>query len=131
MRFWKFMILFYFGGLCYLVLEFLWRGYSHWSMFLLGGSCFVTVGHLVKARPRLPLALRGLLAAVVITALELGCGILLNQSYLIWDYRHLPLNYHGQICLYFSLLWIPVSFAAMGLFRRADRFIQLSVGMNS
>lgn len=114
-----------------MVLEFLWRGYSHWSMFLLGGSCFVTVGHLVKARPCLPLALRGLLAASVITALELACGILLNQNYLIWDYRHLPLNYHGQICLYFSILWIPVSFAAMGLFRRADRYIQKAIDMHS
>jgi hypothetical protein len=30
----------------------------------------------------------------------------------VWDYSELPLNYRGQVCLYYSLLWIPVSAVA-------------------
>ena len=32
------------GGCLYVVLELLWRGRSHWTMFLLGGVCFVLIG---------------------------------------------------------------------------------------
>ncbi len=121
MRFWKMLVLFYFGGTCYLTLELLWRGFSHWSMFLLGGCCFVILGQMGRVQPVLPLPLRALIAGTVITALELGCGLLVNRRYQVWDYRHLPLNYHGQICLYFSLLWIPLGIAAMVLYQWADK----------
>lgn len=129
MRIWKFLVLFYFGGLCYFVLEFLWRGFSHWSMFLLGGSCFLIIGRLPGLQPCLPRMVRCLLSAAVITALELGCGLLVNRSYQVWDYRHLPMNYHGQICLYFSLLWIPLSLTAMGLYRQAKQALEKHAGL--
>ena len=32
------------GGLLYTWIEMLWRGYTHWTMFLLGGGCFVVLG---------------------------------------------------------------------------------------
>ncbi len=117
---WKFSLLFYLGGMCYAGLELLWRGFTHWSMFLLGGLCFVLVGNLKRLRP---LPLRLTVAAAVITALELGCGLLVNRNYGVWDYRHMPLNFRGQICLPFTLLWIPVSLAAMFLYDRADRTV--------
>ena len=44
MRIWKTGILFYIGGMVYVLLEWLWRGWSHPSMFLLGGLCFVLLG---------------------------------------------------------------------------------------
>jgi len=52
----------------------------------------------------------------MITAVELATGLLVNRDHHIWDYRSLPLNYQGQICLPFSLLWIPVSFLGMGIY---------------
>lgn len=125
MLLWKKSVLFYLGGMCYSALELLWRGFSHWSMFLLGGSCFLILGRLEKLRPRLPLVPRGVAAAVVITALELGCGLLVNRRYQVWDYRHLPLNYHGQICLPFSLLWVPLSLVAMLMYQWTDRKIAI------
>lgn len=121
MRFWKLSVLFYLGGMCYAALELLWRGFTHWSMFLLGGSCFVLIGKL--RRVQLPLPLRAMTAATVVTALELGCGLMVNRHYQVWDYRHMPLNYHGQICLPFSLLWMPLSLLAMVLYGWADRKI--------
>ena len=29
------------GGTLYYMIEIIFRGYSHWSMFLLGGICFI------------------------------------------------------------------------------------------
>lgn len=32
------------GGSIYVFIELVWRGYSHISMFILGGVCFVIIG---------------------------------------------------------------------------------------
>lgn len=119
-RIWKISFLFYLGGMCYAGLELLWRGFTHWSMFVLGGICFVLVGNFKRHRP-LPLRLAE--SALLITLLELGCGLLVNRNYRVWDYRHMPLNLFGQICLPFTLLWVPVSFAAMLIYDWANRGI--------
>lgn len=113
--------LFYMGGAAYMVLEFLWRGHSHYSMFLLGGSCFLMLGQLRKLR--LPLPILVVFGAIGITALELVTGLLVNRDYSIWDYRQLPFHYLGHICLNYSLLWMPVGFAGMELYHLADTVI--------
>lgn len=120
---WKICFLFYLGGMCYAGLELLWRGFTHWSMFVLGGICFVLVGNLKRLRPGKRLSVRVTEAALLITLLELGCGLLVNRSYRVWDYRNMPLNVRGQICLPFTLLWIPVSFVAMLLYDWTNRGI--------
>lgn len=122
MKLWKKAVLFYVGGTAYLTMEFLWRGRSDGSMFLLGGLCFLLLGRWI-ARLQLPLALRAVLGAGVITALELLTGLLVNRNFTVWDYRALPLNFRGQICVNFSLLWIPVSLAAMFLYSWAEEQI--------
>lgn len=117
MKLWKRSVLFYLGGTAYMTLEFLWRGRSHPSMFLLGGVCFLAIGGI--SRIRLPLSLRLVVCSVVITALELLTGLLVNRDFGVWDYRQMPLNFLGQICLPFSLLWVPVSLAGMHLYKAA------------
>ena len=116
MRIWKHVFLFSLGGSAYTILELLWRGRSHGSMFALGGACFVLIGQLQKLR-KIPLALLLVLSAGVITGLELITGLLVNRDYSVWDYRQMPYHYLGQICLNYSLLWIPVSFVAILLYR--------------
>ena len=113
--------LFSVGGGAYVGLELLWRGRSHWTMFLLGGGCFLAIGQLGRQRPRRSLPLRAVLGSGICTAGELVTGLVFNRGYEIWDYRALPLNYRGQICLPFTLLWIPVSALAAVLFERLDR----------
>lgn len=106
-------------------LEFLWRGRSHISMFLAGGLCFLLLGKLSEVKPRLPWPLRCLVGAGIITVVELAAGLLANRNYEVWDYRQLPFNYHGQVCLLYSLLWIPVSFGAMLLYRLMIKKLRL------
>ena len=40
----KYLALGTLGGMIYVLIELMWRGYSHWSMFLLGGICFIALG---------------------------------------------------------------------------------------
>lgn len=124
MRFGKKPALFLLGGAAYVALELLWRGRSHSSMFLAGGSCFLLLGKLEHTEPRLPLPLRALMGSVIITSAELLAGLIFNRNYTVWDYRHLPGNFHGQICLLYSLLWLPVSLFAMKLYRKLDAVIR-------
>lgn len=116
MKIWKRAVLFYLGGGAYMMLEVLYRGWSHGSMFLAGGTCFLLLGHMQEVRPRLPLPLRMAMGALVITSVELLAGLLVNRAYTVWDYRQTPFNFCGQICLPFTLLWIPVSGAAFRLY---------------
>ena len=120
-KIWKIAIRFYTGGAAYLILELLFRGRSAPSMFFAGGICFLLIGHLGAVRPRLPLPLRAVAGAGIVTMVELAAGMIVNRSYAVWDYRHLPLNFMGQICAYFSVLWIPVSLLAIWLHSGMDR----------
>ena len=114
MRIWKKCFLFCLGGGLYAAIELVYLGRTHGSMFLLGGACFLILGKL----RRLPLSwpTLTLLGAAAVTAGELLTGLLVNRDYSVWDYRALPMNYLGQICLQFSLLWMPLSLLAMGMY---------------
>ena len=104
-------------------LECLWRGWSHGSMFLAGGTCFLLLGKLNRTAPKLALPFRAVTGALIITSVELLAGLLANRDYQVWDYRRMPMNFYGQVCLPYSLLWIPVSLGAMFLYDALDRRI--------
>lgn len=123
MKLWKYAVLFYIGGLAYMSLEMLVRGRSYASMFLAGGVCFLLIGHLGKVEPKLPLPVRSLVGAGIVTMVELAAGMLVNRNYEVWDYRNLPGNFMGQICPAFSLLWIPVSAMAIVVYGYLDERI--------
>ena len=110
-------LLFLIGGMGYVGLELLWRGRSHGSMFLAGGISFLLLGRLRRGG----LWQRGVGGALTITQVELATGLLFNRDHKVWDYRKLPLNFRGQICLPYSLLWIPVSWGAEALYGLLDR----------
>ena len=119
MKIWRKMVLFYTGGCLYVGLELLWRQRSHWSMFLAGGLCFTLLGQLREWK--LPRLLRSGVGALMITAVELGTGLLWNRDHRVWDYRGIPGNLWGQICPLFTLLWLPVAFAAMEVYPQLER----------
>lgn len=105
-------ILFGFGGIFYLIIELLWRGHTHWSMFILGGICFVLVGLInEKNNGGLPLLVQGVLGAVIITILEFITGYIVNiRLHMdVWSYYGMPYNIMGQICLPYMILWFFLS----------------------
>ena len=123
MNLWRKTMLFALGGCSYMGLELLWRGWSHSSMFLAGGSCFLLLGKLNNGNPRLPFLVRAAAGAGIITMVEYTAGLLVNRDYTVWDYRNTPLNLHGQICLPFCLLWLPIGVGGMYLYSLLDKKI--------
>ena len=107
------VILFLIGGGIYYLLEVLWRGYSHWTMFILGGICFVIMGLLneYKFKWNDSLIKQSIISACIITVFEFitGCIVNLWLGWHVWDYSELPCNLLGQICLYFFFVWILLS----------------------
>lgn len=104
------------GGFIYCGIEILFRGYTHISMFLLGGICFVFIGCIRRGLRGAPLAEKMLLSGAAITALEFVCGLVVNirLGLAVWDYSSMPLNLLGQVCLTYSAIWCLLAVPAMG-----------------
>lgn len=114
----KYVALWATGGLLYIALELAWRGHSHWSMFVLGGLCFINLGLINEVLPwDMPIWQQVVLGACLITALEFltGCVVNLWLGWGVWDYSSMPGNVLGQICPQYCLLWMPVSLAGIVL----------------
>ena len=76
------------GGVMYMLIEIAWRGYTHWSMGILGGVCFVLVGLLNEIQQRPPIILQMAQGAVICTVLELLAGLVLSGS--VWIFGTTP-----------------------------------------
>ena len=107
----KEFIIFIIFGLMYVTIELLYRGHTHYSMFIVGGICGVLIGLINDNTPDMPLLPQCVLGAVIITAIELLTGLFLNV-YLglnVWDYSNQPFNFMGQICPQFCIIWCILS----------------------
>ena len=114
----KLLFLFAAGGLLYNVLELFYRGWTHWTMFFLGGLCFIALGAINEVIPwAMPLWQQMLIGAGIITALEFitGCIVNLWLGWGIWDYSGIPGNILSQVCPKFFGLWLLVSLAGIVL----------------
>ena len=119
----KYEFLFFVGATIYVVIEKLYRGYSHWTMFLLGGICFIALGLINEVMPwDMPLLLQMFIGGIIITVLELitGCVVNLWFGWNVWDYSELPFNLWGQISLFSSIVWVGLSLVGIVL----DDFIR-------
>ena len=108
----KYLFLFIAGGTIYGMIEMLSRGYTHWTMGVLGGICFICLGLINELLSwKTPLVLQMLIGSTIITILEFITGCIVNiwLGWNVWDYSNLPLNLLGQICLPFSILWYFIS----------------------
>lgn len=107
----KYLFLGVIGSIVYMSLEILWRGYTHWTMGVLGGICFICLGLINEILSwETPLVLQMFIGGTIITVLELitGCIVNLWLGWNIWNYTWQP-NLWGQISLYSSIGWIGLS----------------------
>ncbi len=114
----KLVFLFVAGGLLYNILELFYRGWTHWTMFVLGGLCFVCLGAINEVIPwEMPLWQQMVIGACIITGLEFltGCMVNLWLGWDVWDYAGFPGNVLGQICPQFFGLWLLVALAGIVL----------------
>jgi uncharacterized membrane protein len=114
----KAAVLFLIGGGLYFCLEILFRGYSHWTMIICGGLCFVLIGCLNEYMDfDMSLVSQMFHSTLVVTSVEFIFGLVLNcfLGLDIWDYSNMPGNILGQICPQFMLLWFFLSAVAIVL----------------
>ncbi len=111
-RFMKYILLFLVGGFAYGALEDLTRGYSHISMFVAGGICFILIGLLNEVYTwDFSLVGQMLISSIIITVIEFIAGLIVNVwlKLNVWDYSDQPYNILGQVCLLFTNIWFFVS----------------------
>lgn len=101
------MIIFMVGAAGYSLLEVIWRGYTHWTMAITGGICFIAIWKIAVNLPQWSMMQKCLLGAAVITAIECIVGYIVNirLHMNVWDYSAMPFNLAGQVCLTYSVLW--------------------------
>ena len=112
----KYAILLIIGGIAYCGIEMLWRGHTHWTMFIVGGICFIFCGSVNEIFDwEVPLWKQMLICTIGITMIELFSGIIINiiLKFNVWDYSDLPFNILGQVSLVYSIAWFGLSLIAI------------------
>lgn len=112
----KYLILFLLGGHTYYGIEILWRGYSHYSMIICGGICFIYAGlQNEQVEWDYPFWKQVLRVEAFILSAEFITGCIVNfwLGLNVWDYSGLPGNILGQTCPQFALLFLPLSAIAI------------------
>ena len=113
----KNLFIFLIGGAVYVLIELLYRGHSHISMFVLGGLLFLLIGLLNEFCFSWDMALisQMFISMVMATLCELIAGLILNVwlGLGIWDYYKQPFNLCGQICLLYANIWFLLSLPAI------------------
>lgn len=112
-----FLLSYMLGASLYPLIEVATRGYSHWSMSVTGGLCFLSIYWVSQTLSGRSLLLQAAVCALLITLWELLCGLIVNRALGlgVWDYSGMPLSFLGQICLPYTLVWFGLSFPALGL----------------
>lgn len=104
------------GGCMYYGIEILFRGFSHWTMFILGGICFLffsVQGRMLHWKD--PMVIQVIRCLTFVISMEFITGIIVNRwlKLNVWDYSQLPFQLFGQICLPFAVIFS--GFCAVGI----------------
>ncbi len=104
----QYLFLWTLGGSIYYTLEMIFRGFSHWSMFGLGGICFLFMylqGKVTEWKDSI--GIQVLRSTIFVICGEFITGIIVNKwlHWEVWDYSDQPLQLFGQICFPFAMLF--------------------------
>ncbi len=121
------LIIFGIGAVSYGLVEVVSRGYTHPSMLLAGGICFLSMWWIDSNR-RINFVVKCILSAIIVTSVELLFGYIFNiiLKLNVWDYSAEPYNFLGQICLKFFFIWCFLSAGGLLLSRFIWRALKLN-----
>lgn len=124
----KYFEIFLLGGVMYIIIELLFRGRSHWTMFIAGGICFLLL-YTISVKSRAALWKKWIMGGVVITTVEFITGVIVNikLGWNVWDYSQQFLNISGQICALFTVFWIFLSIPGVWLCKILDRQVFMKI----
>ena len=118
-------VVFAIGGILYSLIEIAWRGYTHISMAIAGGLCLMGIFFIERRFKNIPLLVKCLSGAMLITTVEFCFGCVVNRAMglSVWDYSDRPFNIMGQICPLFTAIWFVISIPAFFLCRKMNTLI--------
>ena len=108
------MLLWFWGGTVYFLIEVAFKTITghperiSWTMLVVAMLLCIPVERCGAQIPwQCPLWLQALACTILVTAVELVVGAVLNLwlKLDVWDYSALQLNLYGQICPQYSALW--------------------------
>lgn len=103
------------GGMIYVLIELLFRGYSHWTMLIVGGLAVLGLYLISAMRERV--WKKWIMGMAVILTIEFVSGIIINiiLGWRVWDYSAHRFHLYGQICLPFAFCWLGLCIPANAL----------------
>lgn len=109
----KYFNQFVFGGVSYAMIEILYRGFTHFSMFIAGGVCFIILIQLSISN--IPFLLKCLAGGIAVCTVEFAAGCIVNLwlKLNVWDYTHYGYHIMGQVCLRYLVIWSGLSAIVM------------------
>lgn len=113
-----YLTIFIISGLIYIILELLWRGHTHWTMFLCAGLCGLVMANINNNLLEFDTDFleQVFCSALCCTTFEFLFGIIFNGDFSIWDYRGLWGTIHAlgdQVNILFFGIWIIISFFSL------------------
>ena len=115
------VLIFIVGAAGYAGVEYLYRGYTHWTMVLTGGACLLAFYCYTKETKDTPLLVQAAAGACIVTVFEFCVGVVnLWYGWHVWDYSREPGNLLGQICPLFSFIWFLLCLIILMLFSALD-----------
>lgn len=100
------------SGCIYVVIELLFRGYSHVAMFALAGivGLFITYINDCFFEHGTPFEVQVFVATAFCVLMEFMFGRMFNRDFSIWDYRNLIGTFgYGQLNIFFIIAWCVIS----------------------
>ena len=119
------MLLWFWGGTVYFLLEVAFKTITghperiSWTMLVVAMLLCIPVERCGAQLPwRCPLWLQALACTILVTAVELVVGAVLNLwlKLDVWDYSNLRCNLWGQICPQYAILWWYLCMAFIPIF---------------
>ncbi len=122
----EYFSVFLLGGTLYFLMETVWRGYSHITMFAAGGLCLCLIYFGEKLLGGVKIIFRLFIYALTITVIEFIFGVVFNilLGLDVWDYSNVPYNILGQVCPSFFLVWFAISLPAIFVCGKVSAFFR-------
>ena len=113
------------GGAVYVLIELLFRGFSHWTMYFVGGLAVLML-YLISAMDE-SLMKKWIMGTMVILTVEFLAGIVINilLGWAVWDYSAHRFNLYGQICPFFTVGWFFLSIPAYYICSQIEKRLSL------
>lgn len=79
----QYFLMFLTGGVLYGAIEVAFRGFTHWSMVITGGSALLSIYLINEIFPEVSIFIKAFAGSLIITTLELTVGLIVNKIFFL------------------------------------------------